>query len=155
MARTVQDAALMLSTIAGPDPRSPIAISEPGSPFCRPLERDFKGVRVAWSRDLGELPVDPRVTAVIDEQRHAFESLGCTVEDGEPDFSNADEIFKIWRAWRFEQTLGELLRTHQDQIKETVIWNIEQGARLSGPQIGGAEVKRTELYHRVRGFMDT
>jgi len=155
MARTVQDAALMLSTIAGPDPRSPIAISEPGSPFRRPLERDFKGVRVAWSRDLGELPVDPRVTAVIDEQRHAFESLGCTVEDGEPDFSNADEIFKIWRAWRFEQTLGELLRTHQDQIKETVIWNIEQGARLSGPQIGGAEVKRTELYHRVRGFMDT
>jgi amidase len=155
MARTVQDAALMLSTIAGPDPRSPIAISEPGSPFCRPLERDFKGVRVAWSRDLGELPVDPRVTAVIDEQRHAFESLGCTVEDGEPDFSNADEIFKIWRAWRFEQTLGELLRTHRDQIKETVIWNIEQGAGLSGPQIGGAEVKRTELYHRVRGFMDT
>jgi amidase len=155
MARTVQDAALMLSTIAGPDPRSPIAISEPGSPFRRPLERDFKGVRVAWSRDLGELPVDPRVTAVIDEQRRAFESLGCTVEDGEPDFAGADESFRVWRAWRFEQTLGELLKTHRDQIKETVIWNIEQGARLSGPQIGGAEVKRTELYHRVREFMDT
>ena len=155
MARTVQDAALMLSTIAGPDPRSPIAISEPGSLFRRPLERDFKGVCVAWSRDLGELPVDPRVTAVIDEQRHAFELLGCTVEDGEPDFAGADESFRVWRAWRFEQTLGELLRTHRDQIKETVIWNIEQGTRLSGPQIGRAEVKRTELYHRVREFMDT
>jgi amidase len=155
MARTVQDNALMLSTIAGPDPRSPIAIAEPGSLFRRSLERDFKGVRVAWSRDLGELPVDPRVTEVIDEQRHVFESLGCVVEDGEPDFRDADEIFKVWRAWRFEQTLGELLKTHRDQIKETVVWNIEEGIKLSGPQIGRVELKRTELYHRVRKFMET
>lgn len=155
MARTVQDTALMLSTIAGPDPRSPIAIAEPGSLFRRPLERDFKGVRVAWSRDLGELPVDPRVTAVIDGQRHVFESLGCVIEDGEPDLRDADEIFKVWRAWRFEQTLGELLKTHRDQIKETVVWNIEEGIKLSGPQIGRIELKRTELYHRVREFMET
>ncbi len=66
MARTVQDTALMLSAISGPDPRSPIGITEPGSLFSRPLERDFKGVRVAWSRDLGGLPVEPRVTAVIE-----------------------------------------------------------------------------------------
>jgi len=154
MARTVQDTALMLSAIAGPDPRSPIAIAEPGSLFRRPLERDFKRVRVAWSRDLGRLPVDPRVTAVIDGQRHVFESLGCVVEDGEPDFRDADEIFKVWRAWRFEQTLGELLKTHRDQLKETVVWNIEQGIKLSGPQTGQAELKRTELYHRVREFME-
>jgi amidase len=155
MARTVQDTALMLSTIAGPDPRSPIAIAEPGSLFRRPLQRDFKRVRVAWSRDLGELPVDPRVTAVIDRQRHVFESLGCVIEDGEPDLRDADEIFKVWRAWRFEQTLGELLKTHRDQIKETVVWNIEEGIKLSGPQIGRVELKRTELYHRVREFMET
>ncbi len=62
MARTVEDAALLLSAIAGPDPRSPIAISEPGSLFARPLDRDFKKVRIAWSRNLGELPVDPSVT---------------------------------------------------------------------------------------------
>jgi len=155
MARTVQDTALMLSTIAGPDPRSPIAIAEPGSLFRRPLERDFKRVRVAWSRDLGELPVAPRVTAVIDGQRHVFESLGCVIEDGEPDLRDADEIFKVWRAWRFEQTLGELLKTHRDQIKETVVWNIEEGLKLSGPQIGRVELKRTELYHRVREFMET
>jgi amidase len=155
MARTVQDTALMLSTIAGPDPRSPIAIAEPGRLFRRSLERDFKGVRVAWSRDLGELPVDPHVTAVIDGQRHVFESLGCVVEDGEPDFRDADETFKVWRAWRFELALGELLKTHRDQIKETVVWNIEEGIKLRGPQIGRVELKRTELYHRVRKFMET
>jgi amidase len=155
MARTVEDTALMLSVISGPDPRSPIAITEPGSLFARPLERDFKGVRVAWSRDLGGLPVDPRVTAVIEGQRHAFESLGCLVEDCEPDLTGADEIFKVWRAWRFELAFGELLQTHRDKLKDTVIWNIQEGMRLTGPQIGAAERRRTELYHRVRKFMET
>jgi amidase len=154
MARTVQDAALMLSAIAGPDPRSPIAIAEPGSSFARPLERDFRGVRIAWSRDLGGLPIDPRVTAALDMQRHVFEALGCAVTDGEPDFSDADEVFKVWRAWHFELTRGELLDTHRDQLKDTVIWNIEAGRRLSGPQLGRAERQRTDLYHRVRVFME-
>ena len=155
MARTVQDTALMLSAITGPDPRSPIAVTEPGSLFSRPLERDFKGVPVAWSRDLGELPVDPRVTEAIEGQRNVFESLGCVVEDREPDFTDADEVFKVWRAWRFELALAELLENHRDQLKDTVIWNIEEGMKLSGPQIGRAERRRTELYHRVRKFMET
>ena len=153
MARTVEDVAYMLSVIAGPDPRSPIAIAEPGHTFKEPLKRDFKNVSIAWSRDLGGLPVDPRVTAVIDSQRHVFESLGCDVVDGEPDFSGADEAFKIWRAWKFELTFGPLIDEHREQIKETVIWNIEEGQKLSGPQIGKAEVRRSELYHRVREFM--
>jgi amidase len=155
MARTVQDTALMLSAIAGPDPRSPISITEPGSIFSRPLKRDFKGVRVAWSRDLGGLPVDSRVTTVIENKRHIFESLGCAVEDDEPDFKDADEVFKIWRAWQFELTYSGLLKSHRDQIKETVIWNTEEGMKLTGPQIGRAEIKRTEIYHRVREFMET
>ena len=155
MARTVGDAALMLSAIAGPDPRSPISIAEPGSIFSRLLTRDFKGTRVAWSRDLGGLPVDPRVTAVIDGQRNLFESLGCNIEDGEPDFAGADEAFKVWRAWRYELKFAEMLKRHRDEMKETVIWNTEQGMKLTGPQIGAAERKRTELYHRVRDFMET
>src|SRR5437762_9757387 len=81
MARTVADAALLLSAMAGPDPRSPIAITQPGEMFRRPLERDFRGVRVAWSRDLGGLPIDRRVTAALEPQRKAFETLGCVVED--------------------------------------------------------------------------
>ena len=61
MARTVEDLALMLTAIAGPDPRAPISIAEPGSVFARPLHRDFRGVKVAWSRDLGGLPLDPGI----------------------------------------------------------------------------------------------
>jgi amidase len=155
MARTVQDIALMLSAISGPDPRSPISITEPGSVFSCPLERDFKDVRVAWSHNLGVFPVDSHVTSAIEAKRHVFESLGCRVEEGEPDFTDADEIFKIWRAWRFELAFADLLKTHRDQMKDTVIWNIEEGMKLRGPQIGSAERKRTELYHRVQKFMET
>jgi amidase len=155
MARTVQDAALMLSAIAGPDGRSPISQEEPGSAFARTLERDFGGTRIAWSRDLGGLPVDPRVTAVLDGQRHVFEDLGCVVEEAEPDFAGADEVFKVLRAWRFELAYGELLEEHRHEMKDTVAWNIEEGRRLSGPQVGRAERLRAELYHRVRVFMET
>jgi amidase len=153
MARTVQDTALLLSAMAGPDPRSPMAIAEPGSRFNIPLDRDFKGVRLAWSRDLGGLPVDPRVTSAIDARRHVFEDLGCRVEEATPDFRDADEVFKVWRAWYFALSFGDLMRTHRRFIKETVIWNTEAGLKLTGPQIGQAERQRTELYHRVRVFM--
>ncbi len=155
MGRTVQDVALMLSVIAGPDPRSPISIAEPGSLFARSLDRDFKGVRIAWSPDLGELPVDPRVTNVLESQRHVFEDLGCIVEEGQPDFSMADEIFKVWRSWYFELKLGELLKPHRDLMKDSVVWNIEQGHKLTGPQLGRAEIKRGELYQCMREFMQT
>lgn len=155
MARTVADVALLLSAIAGPDPRSPIAIAEPGNRFAQPLDRDFRGTRIAWSRDLGGLPFDPRVTAVLDAQRPTFETLGCTIAAAEPNFTDADEIFKVLRAWSFESSLGELLRTHRDQLKDTVIWNIEAGAQLSGPDIARAERQRTALYQRMREFMET
>jgi amidase len=153
MARTVEDAALMLSAIAGWDARSPIAIAEPGDVFSRPLTRDFKNVRIAWSRDLGTFPVDPRVTAALEKQRHVFEDLGCVLEAAQPDFKDADEIFKVLRAWDFELKYSELLESHPNQLKDTVIWNIQEGNKLTGPQIGKVERQRTELYHRVREFM--
>ena len=153
IARTVEDAALMLSVLAGPDLRSPLSLPENGDVFRKPLERDLKGVRIAWSADLGGLPVDSRVTATLEAQREVFADLGCIVEEGFPDFSDADEIFKNFRAWFYEMNLGSLLPEHRDKMKETVVWNIEAGMKLSGPELGRAEVKRTALFHRVREFM--
>jgi amidase len=154
MARTVEDTALLLSVMAGPDSRAPISLSEPGKTFARPLAREFKNVRIAWSRDLGGLPVDPRVTAVMESQRATFATLGCQLEEATPDFTDADEVFRVWRAWYFDLALGDLLNTHRHLMKDTVIWNIEEGTKLTGPQIGRAEKKRTELYHRVRQFLE-
>jgi amidase len=154
MARTVADVALLLSAIAGPDPRSPIAIAEPGDRFRRPLTRDFRGVRVAWSRDLGGLPIDRRVTAALAPQRKVLESLGCLIDEAQPDLRDAREIFQALRAFAFATRYGPMLAEHRHQIKDTVIWNTEQGLKLTARELAEAEVKRTALYHRMRTFME-
>lgn len=154
LARTVQDVALLLSVMAGPDARAPIAIAESGEKFRQPLDRSFTGTRVAWSPTLGGLPVDRRVGAVLESVRPVFADLGCVVDEATPEFQDADKVFRVWRAWYFDLALSELLPEHRDKMKDTVIWNIEQGTQLSGPQIGQAEKRRTLLYHRVREFME-
>ncbi|MCC7023735.1 MAG: amidase [Thermomicrobiales bacterium] len=152
LARTVGDVALLMSVIAGPDLRSPIALEAPGSLFEQPLERDFRGTRVAWSRNLGDLPVDPRTTAVLESQRGVFADLGLELVEAEPDLSGADEVFHILRAWDFELGYGELLDTRRDQLKDTVIWNIEEGRRLSGPDLGRANRLRSAIFQRAHDF---
>jgi amidase len=154
LARSVEDTAFIFSAMAGADLRSPISITEPGSLFARPLGRNFKKVRVAWSKNLGGLPVDKRVTAVLEKQKNVFESLGCIVEDAEPDLSGADEAFHVLRAVGFVQKYGGLLDKHKKDIKDTVIWNIEEGKKLDGPRIGRAMALRSDLYRRMREFMD-
>ena len=154
MARNVGDTALLLSAMAGPDARAPLSLETPGEAFARPLERDFRGVRVAWGRDLGGLPVDPRVNAVIDGARPLFEELGCVVEDAEPDWTGADEAFKTLRAWEFAQGFGGLSEGARGLLKETVRWNLDQGLALSATDVARAENLRAQLYQRVRGFMD-
>lgn len=154
MARSVQDVAYLLSVLAGPDRRVPISLDEPGSIFTERLERDFKGVHIAWSRNLGRYPVEFAVTDQCDKSRSVFESLGCDVVDGQPDFSDADEIFQVLRAWIYAHGRREDLRRHRDLIKDTVVWNIEEGLKLSGVDIARAEAKRTKLFLRVTEFME-
>ena len=154
MARSVSDCAFLLSAMAGPDPRVPTAIDQPGSIFSRPLKKSFRKTRVAWSRDLGGLPVDPRVTGVLEKQKGIFRKLGCIVEDAEPDFSGATEAFETLRAVGFATKLGPVMRDHRNKLKGTVIWNVEQGLKLSGEQIARAEALRSALFHRMRTFLE-
>ncbi|MBI1398182.1 MAG: amidase [Betaproteobacteria bacterium] len=154
MARTVADASLMLSVMAGSDARTPIALDESGDVFARPLERDFGGVRVAWSPTLGGLPVEREVLSVLERAVGTFSDLGCVVEAADPDLRDAAEVFEVLRAWYFESVYGNLLATRRHELKQTVIWNIEEGVKLSGHDVGRAEVMRTELFHRMRKFFD-
>ncbi|MBI4081887.1 MAG: amidase [Candidatus Lambdaproteobacteria bacterium] len=155
LGRTVGDVALMLSVMAGPDARAPISIPEPGSRFLAPLGRSFKGVRIAYTPDFGRYPVDPAVTRVIEGKLKHFEDIGCAVERAHPDMRDADEVFQVLRAWRFSLEHGEKLKTHRHLLKDTVIWNTEEGLKLTGLQVAQAEAKRTALYHRVREFLET
>src|SRR3979490_893298 len=135
LGRSVADLALVLSTIAGPDSRAPLSINESGERFASPLERTFKGVRVAWFKDLGGVPFDPRVRVVVDAHRKTFESLGCIVEQAEPDFGPAEVAFRILRAWNTTNSYGERLRQHPDAFKDTLKGEIEEGLRLTGSDV--------------------
>src|SRR5688572_19111601 len=53
LARTVADIGLLMSVMAGPDARDPSLLPVDAGLFRAPLERDFRGVRVAWCPDLG------------------------------------------------------------------------------------------------------
>ena len=152
LARTVDDIALLMSAIAGPDLRDPLSLADPGDLFARPLERELRGVRVAWSRDLGGLPVDPRTTAVLEGQRGVLADLGIELVAAEPDLSGADEVFHVFRAWQFELGHGAEYDAHREQLKDTVRWNIEAGRVLSGPDIGRAMRLRSEIYRRAQDF---
>ncbi len=154
VARNVTDCAFFLSVLAGFDPQSPIAIDQPGSQFAQPLAgRNFKGVRVAMFKDLG-LPWGAQVKTAVLARRKVFESLGCIVDEAEPDFREANECFLAWRHWSIELGFGDLLATKGDQLNEYVHWHVEEGRKLTGPYLARIEVKRTALYQRVREFME-
>src|SRR5882762_8661295 len=135
MARNVTDCALLLGVLAGFDPRSPISIEQPGSQFLQQLDgRNFKGVRVAMIKDLG-LPWEPAAMAAFRAQRKIFESLGCIVEEAEPEMRDANECFLAWRHWAFELQLGETVDSHPDQVNAYGHWHVEEGRELTGPYL--------------------
>ncbi len=97
MARSVADVALFLSAIAGPNPHNPLSLTLDGGRFRAPLEREFTGTRVAWWKGLGGIPFEPEIRRVVDSNRKIFETLGCIVEDAEPDFTGVDQAFPALR----------------------------------------------------------
>jgi amidase len=154
VARNVVDCAFFLSVLAGFDRRSPISIDQTRAQFGKPLEdRNFRGIRVAMFKDLG-LPWEPAVRDAVKAQAKVFESLGCTVEEAEPDFRDANECFVNWRHWSVELGFGEILEANAEKLNEYVHWHVREGRKLTGPQLSRLEAKRTELYQRMRQFMD-
>jgi amidase len=139
MARSAEDVALVLDALAGQSTT---------------LQRDFKGTSVAWWTGLGGVPFDPRVTAVVDAQRRAFESIGCAVADAEPDLTAADAIFRTLRAQAFVRKHGGTVRAHRALVKDTILEEIARGERLTAAEIASAEQARAALRARLARFME-
>ncbi|TDD32708.1 amidase [Nonomuraea terrae] len=147
MARTVEDVTLMLGAIAGFDRRSPYSIKEM---FAPEPEEGVAGLRVAWSPDLGGLPVDPRTAAVTATAPAVFERLGAHVEQTDPDLTGAEEAFRTYRAWYYLLAHGDKTR-----LGPNTAWNVEQGRQVTGADLVAAEVARSRLYQRMAAFWDT
>ena len=153
VARTVADIVLFLQAISGPDPRAPLAGEAFRIPPGESLETEVRGTRIAWWRDLGGIPMDPEVRNITNAQRGVFEALGCVVEEAEPDWTGADETFRTLRFWQQNLRLGDAVAAHPELVKDTIRWEVEQGARLTARDVGLAQLKHTEIYHRMRLFL--
>jgi len=154
MGRTVDDVAMQLSVMAGDDPRSPLSLRESGAGYAGSLARDFKDVRIAWSKDLGGRPIDAENSRVTESVKYVFDDLGLFLDDDEPDFSTTDEIFQVLRAYSFAVKHEKHLQDHPEKLKETVRWNAEQGFKLSAIDVARAERLRTRLWEQILGFFD-
>jgi amidase len=160
MGRNVADVALLLSAIAGPDPHDPLSINEDPSRFTKPLGRDFKGVRVAWWKGLGGIPFEPEIRRVVDENRKVFESLGCIVEEAEPDFAGVDVAFPTLRHLSYHSSYAGLVKQRADWVKDTVRWEISEAERQTAADVAAASARQSvmfnqsaELFQRVEYFI--
>jgi amidase len=110
-------------------------------------------VRVAWFKDLGGAAFDARVRSIVDGHRSTFESLGCIVEQAEPDFAPAEISFRILRAWNSASNYGAQLREHPDAFKDTLKTEIEEGLRLTGADLARAETAHGQIWRRFQTFL--
>jgi amidase len=153
MARNVEDLALLLSVIAGPDDRVPNALGDPAAAFATLPEVSLAGLRVALSPDLGGLfDVDTEVRRVVEEAGASLSAAGAHVESSHPDLAEADDTFRTLRAWHFQAALGDLLAAHPDSFKQALADNIRAGESLTGVDVARGYAQRTALAERVRVF---
>ncbi len=159
IARNVPDLAMLLSVQAGYDPRVPLSIREDPAAFTRALDRDFKGVRVAWGGDLGgHLAFEPGVLALCEGALQAFERIGCVVERVVPDYPMTD-LWEDFRTLRWWQTSTALAPVYDDPAKRATmkpeaIWEVEHGLALSARDVARASAGRTAWYGAFRKLLD-
>jgi amidase len=94
------------------------------------------------------------VRTVVDGHLSTFESLGCIVEQAEPDFAPAEVAFRVLRAWNSASAHGALLREHPEAFKDTLKREIEEGLRLSGMDLARAETAHGQLWRRFQAFLE-
>ena len=153
MARNVGDLALLLSVMAGPDPRAPQALGDPGSAFAPPVAGSLSGLRVALSVDLGgAFEIDPEVATVVESSAAVFSGAGASVAAAHPVLAEADEVFRTLRAWHFHASYADLLAEHPDAFKASLADNIRDGVLLTGEDVSRAYRQRTALSERMRLF---
>jgi amidase len=151
MARAVADLAMLLSVIAGYDPRAPLSIREDPTVFSGPLERDFAGARVGWLGDFGgHLPFEPGVLPLCASSLKVFEQLGCTVDNAVTDYP----LERVWqscttlRSWIAAARYGEFYENPATRalLKPEAQWEIEHGLKVGGFDIAEALAVRSAWY---------
>src|SRR3954451_2891040 len=152
MARNVEDLALLLDAMSGDYAADPLSLPTPLTSFLSAAQSGSKPKRIAYSPDLGITPVDPEVEAITRKAAERFAEAGAVVEEAHPDWREAHECFHALRAFDFAISKANLLRTKRDLLKPEVIWNIEEGLKLTIEQLERAEAQRVGMTARAVEF---
>ena len=153
LARNVGDVALLLSVMAGPDPRVPHALGDPGATFAAPEVASLRGLRVATSVDLGgAFEVDHEVAALHEAAVQVFVNDGAQVSSAYPDLAEAEDTFRTLRAWHFWAVHGPTLTANPDAFKQSLADNIRAGESLTGEDVARGYRQRTNLSEQMREF---
>ena len=155
MARNVEDLALLLDAMSGEHPADPLSLPLLPTSFRSALRSSTRPKRIAYSPDLGITPVDPEVAAITRKAAERFAEAGVIVEEAHPDLREAHECFHVLRAFDFAISKAALLRTKRDQLKPEVIWNIEEGLKLTVEDLERAEAQRVAMATRTLAFFET
>jgi aspartyl-tRNA(Asn)/glutamyl-tRNA(Gln) amidotransferase subunit A len=152
MARTVADAALMLTVIAGPDHRDPYALPPERKNFLDGLEESIRGWRIAFSPTLGYAKVDPEIAAAAAAAARRFETLGAIVEEVDAIFpSPRDALFTLWAAGA-AKLLAAYPRDKRALVDPGLVATAAEGERISVLDYLGADLVRTELGQQMSAF---
>ena len=162
--RTVEDAALALTALAGYDSRDPLSLDEDVD-FRAALGRSIRDWRIAYSPDFGAFPVDPRVAEVVGGAVRAFEEAGAHVEQVDIDIGHDQrELSDLWcrlimpinvEAFEnFKRAGVDLLRDHRDDFPPEYLRWVEEGYRLSALDVQRDQQVRTEVYDAIQGVLD-
>lgn len=154
MGRSVADLAMLLSVQAGHDARVPLSIDQDPAMFTRPLAKDFKGARIGWMGDYnGYLPMEPGVLDTCTQALKHFETIGCTVEAVQPDFS-MERLWKTWLTLRGFLVAGVAGGLYADpktraMMKPEAVWEVEKGLKVSGADVYRASIDRSAWYQAL------
>jgi Asp-tRNA(Asn)/Glu-tRNA(Gln) amidotransferase A subunit family amidase len=153
MTRTVEDAALMLEVMAGPDPADPLSLDGPPLDYAASLNADLSGLRVAWSPDLGYAHVDPEVRDLTTSAAARFEQMGCNVEEVSNFWPDPFE----WHAVMYEGAIAakQAARAAErpDWVDPSMTGAIERGSKYTLEDYVRAIEERSAFYDKATAFM--
>ena len=154
MARTVRDAALLLSVLAGPDDRDPLSLPDAGRDFAHAAHGAIAGLRVAWSPDLGYAPVEPEIRTICAAAARRFEALGGTVDEAQPAFDDVEPLFMDLVAPMRAASFGEMLPQWRAQMDPILVQRIERSQPMDAQSFERAQQRRTQLWLTVQRFFE-
>jgi aspartyl-tRNA(Asn)/glutamyl-tRNA(Gln) amidotransferase subunit A len=154
MTRTVADAALMLSVMAGPDDRDATCLEAPPADYVGQLDRGVKGLRVAFSPDLGGLRVAPEVASVVAEAARAFQALGASVEDVTPSFAESDDMIRLMWGAHYLGNYGQFLAEWRDRMDPGLVACMDEAKRWSAGEYVAMRARKIAYWDSVRPLFE-